>query len=266
MPGMFDNWMPGRSEPKPAAQSAPPTNGNGTNPNPNPQNENENNPRTNTDLIATIWDEQKNKPGEGDLTGSSPSAIPGTPGTGTGTPPAQKTDDQMRQEISAHLNQVGLGEFSITPEMSQKIQEGDFTSLTAAVNTRIQQSYMQAIQSSQKLFTSMLEQQLPKAVEEAVGKSKSFFEGDRLRSVMHKELPFTADPSIGPVAETVFRQFLTKGSSKDKALQLTKEYFDRVRQAMDPEYVPSNTGTKTTFRGNPRQGGEMGWLDVLKGN
>ena len=37
-----------------------------------------------------------------------------------------------------------------------------------------------------------------------------------------------------------------------------------VRSAMDPNYVPPNPNTRTTFRGNPRQA--MNFLDVLKGN
>ena len=259
--GMFDNWMGQSSSPAPQQtqpQQTPPQGGNPpnnqTNPNPNP----ENNSGTNDDLIATIWSEAKDPPTNSN---DPPPNNPQQPQN-----PPQRTDEQMRAEISQHLNSVGLGDLTLSAADVEKLASGENSHQEFAniVNTRMQQVYLQAIQSSQKFINNTLETRLAKLKEEAVAETKAFFNGNDLRSHLRKEIPYADDPAIGPMAETVFRQFLVKGADKAKATELTKQYFERVRSAMDPNYVPPNPNTRTTFRGNPRQA--MNFIDVLKGN
>lgn len=269
----FAGWMGSADKIQPKPQQNGPQNnvqngGNppngGTNHNPNP----EDNSGTNPDLIATIWDEGNRGAGEVDQTGGRQ---PQNNQQNQQNPqqPAQRTSEQINQEISQHLNSVGLGEFLLRPEDMAKLQEGDHQAFANLVNTRIQQSYMQAIQSSQKLFTSQLEKILPEMVEQAVGKSKAFFTGENLRSSMRTDeflKPLMEDPGIAPVAETVMRQFIVKGADRQKALQLTADYFKRIRKAMDPDHIEPNPNSRTTFRGNPRTVGGMSFIDILKGN
>jgi hypothetical protein len=271
---MFDGWMNSADKVQPRQQANnqqpqnPPQNGgnppnSGTNPNPNL----ENNPGTNQDLIATIWDETKGADQPGGNPGNQQSQNQQPQNQANG----QRTSEQINQEISQHLNSVGLGELAITAEQMQQFQgENGTVELAKFVNTRIQQSYMQAIQSSQKLFTNQLEKILPEMVEQAVGKSKQFFTGENLRASMRTDeflKPFMDDPAIAPVVETVMRQFIVKGSDRNKAMEQTKQYFKRIRQVMDPEgYIEPNPNTRTTFRGNPRTLGNTSFIDILKGN
>lgn len=261
---MFSNWA-GQSDnkPAPAAQPAQPQPaGNPANPNPNLPANPENNGGTNADLIATIWDEQQ---------GGNPGAE-GNPANPAGQPsppanqPPQRTDEQMRGEVMQHLQSIGLGDFALSAADVEKLQSGENTHQEFAniVNNRMQQVYLQAVQSSQRLINTLLDQRIPKAIEDAVNQSKAYFNGNDLRSHLRKEIPFADDPAIGPMAETVFRQFLVKGADKAKATELTKAYFERVRSAMDPNYIPPNPNQRTTFRGHPRQA--MSFVDVLKGN
>lgn len=256
---MFSNWM-GQSDNKPAQQTPPnvetppPSQ---TNLQTNPPNETQNNQRTNDDLIATIWSEAKDPPQNGNDPPPNNQQQPQNP--------PQRTDEQMRSEISQHLNSVGLGDLTLSATDVEKLQgENSHQEFANLVNTRMQQVYLQAIQSSQKFINSVLDSRLKTIKEEAVNEAKAFFNGNDLRSHLRKEIPYADDPAIGPMAETVFRQFLVKGADKAKATELTKQYFERVRSAMDPNYVPPNPNTRTTFRGNPRQA--MNFIDVLKGN
>lgn len=270
----FGNWM-GQNDNRSSAPPqnipppTPPNAQNGGNPpvgDPNTDPNNQNNTGPQTDLIDSMWDEET----RGDDNGGNPPPNngnnPPANANGNGNPPAPavRTDEQLRADISTHLGSVGLGNLEISAADLERLQgENSHQEFANLVNTRIQQAYLQAIQSSQRLFNSMLDQRLPKAVEEAVGKSKSFFQGDQLRTFLKANIPLASDPALGPIAETVFRQFMVKGADKEKALELTKAYFDRVRSAMDPNYIPTNTNTRTTFRGNPRTA--KSFVDVLKG-
>lgn len=264
----FGNWM-GQSDnrpPQPLPQQTQPNNPpqNGGNPPISPTNTDpntNNNTSTNTDPFATLWDQEANEPpsngnGQGD-----------PPPQNTNQPP-QRTDEQIRAEIATHLGSVGLGDMQLSAQDVERFSgENNHQEFANHINTRIQQAYLQAVQSSQRLINAEMERRLPAMVEEAVNKSKSFFEGDRLRSILKADQSLgslMSDPATGPIVETVMRQHLVKGHNKDKALELTRQYFQRVRQAMDPEYVPPNTNTRTTFRGNP--GKAMNFVDVLKGN
>lgn len=260
--GMWDNWMnPGSpGEKPPVAQpngAVKPQNGaeDDTNLDPNQ----ENNSGTNDALIAQLWDEDKTKAPGADTTVGGEPAKPVAPG--------QKTDEQLRSEIATHLGSVGLGDIALSAADVEKLSgENSHQEFANLINTRIQQAYLQSMQSAQRLMRATLDAELPKMVEEAVNKSKSFFEGDRLRSVLKGDdflKPLMDDPSSSPVVETVMRQFIVKGANKDKAIQLTRDYFQRLRKAMDPEYVPPSANTRTTFRGNPRTA--INFLDVLKG-
>lgn len=261
---MFDNWMGGDKKP-----AQPAANGTGNQPNggvtdPNQETNLENNTGTNNDLITQLWDEEKAKPGsEGNPLGNQPPNNPNPPAG-----PAAKTDEQLRSEISTHLGSVGLGDIALSAADVEKLQgENSHQEFANLINTRIQQAYLQSMQSAQRLMRATLDTELPRMVEEAVNKSKSFFEGDRLRSVLKTDdflKPLMDDPATAPVVETVMRQFIVKGANKDKATQLTRDYFQRVRKAMDPDYTPPSTNTRTTFRGNPRTA--INFLDVLKGN
>lgn len=256
---MFANWM-GQSD-KPAQPQQPqqpqqPNGGNPPNSQTNSQNDPQNNGGTNDALIATIWDEQKPQGG------NDPQPPNNQP---PNNQPQQRTDEQMRSDISTHLNSVGLGDLALTAADMEKLNgENSHQEFANLINTRMQQVYLQAIQSAQKLFTNMLDQRIPKAIEDAVTQSKAFVNGNELRTELFKDMPWADDPAIKPMAETVFRQFLVKGASREKARELTKQYFDRVRQAMDPDYVPPSANTRTTFRGNPRTA--INFVDMLKGN
>lgn len=260
----FANWASGTPKPPQQQQQTPPQNspqnsGNPHNSQTNPQANPENNGGTNDDLIATIWDEQQQQPPAG---GNPP---PNGQQPPQNNQPPQRTDEQVRAEISQHLTSVGLGDFTLSAADVEKLQgENSHQEFANLVNSRMQQVYLQSVQSAQKLLTTVLEQRIPKAIEEAVNQSKAFFNGNDLRSQLRKEIPYADDPAIGPMAETVFRQFLVKGASREKAIEHTKQYFERVRSAMDPNYVPPNPNQRTTFRGNPRQA--VNFLDVLKGN
>jgi hypothetical protein len=262
MPDPFQNWAGQNDNPtQHQQQQIAQNNGNGQDTNTNTDPNNNNNGGTNQDLIATIWDEKKDDASSGGKSGEQPNNQQQQPQN----QPVQKTDEQLRAEVSTFLGSVGLGELTLSAADVEKLSSGENTHQEFAniINNRIQQGFLQAVQSSQRLMAAELDKRLPEMVEQAFNKSKGFFEGNNLRSILHKELPFTTDPSIGPVAETVMRQFLVKGATKEKAIEHTREYFDRVRKAMDPNYVPVNRNSRTTFRGDPRVA--VSFVDVLKG-
>lgn len=172
--------------------------------------------------------------------------------------PNNQSDPQ--KDVDAYLAKVGLGDFKLTEAELEAFKTGDgVQGVLDNLNKRIRDSHISAITSANKLMDKKIEA----AVDAAVGKSKSFYQGEQLRSLLQERLPWTKDTAIAPMAETVLRQLLTKGASYEQGIKGVEQYFQRVQKAMDPGYEPPNSNTRQPFRGQKQEQGNQDWIKIL---
>ena len=240
----------GGKPPDPAAQNAP-QNGNGNQQQPPPQSGT--NTQTNVDpndaLIDDIWKETKAKPNP-----NEPAPTQQQQTAPTQTDPAK--------DVDTYLNSIGLGELKLSETELESFKTGDgVQAVIDNINKRIRDSHVKALSGA----STLIEKKVKDAVELAVNSSKSFYQGEQLRGLLQDKLPWTKDPVIAPMAETVLRQLLTKGATYEQGIEGTKKYFERVQLAMDPSYVAPNKNTQGSYGNNARKPdqGNTDWLKVL---
>lgn len=207
----------------------------------------------NDDAIDSIWKDVKkegSKPNDGVVTPPAPAVA------------AKEPAVQMRE----YLDSVGLQPIVITDADKEKFAAGDFTDFVANVNQKIQQAHVKAISGSKTLMESMVND----AVTKAVGESKNYVEGRASLEALHTALPFTKNPAIGPVAQTVMQRFMDKGATREQALEGVKRWSKTFVQAFDPNYQETNPNKNRNgnFSGsvnNEGNNGDADWISVLSG-
>lgn len=216
-----------------------------------------NNIDPNEGLINDIWKETQDDKGQG----------PNNNGSNAQQQQQQTTQSDPKKDMADYLDGLGLGEFTLSDADKAAIQSGEgLDALVSNINQRIQRAHTSALSNASKLIDA----RVSAAVDKAVEKSKSFYQGEQLRGVLHEKLPFTKDDVIGPIAETVMRRLMEKGADVTQAIAGTEKFFNRVQTKMDPTYVPPNANTRQGFRQSavPKAGpsGENeSWLSVLSG-
>lgn len=247
----FDNWMSGRPT-APATPSPTPSNtplpdaadkgGNGSG--------NDKNNPVNDDAINAIWENvQRDNP-----------TVPDAPQN-----PQNQPAPDPKDTLKKYLEGVGLGDLTFDDKSMAAIgtPEG-LADQFSSINKRLQQGHVETL----KAIKTMLDANIPKAVQDAVTKSRSYVDGKELRGLLNEKLPFTKDPAIGPVAETIMQRFRDKGANVEQALEGTQKWFDHTFKTVDPSYSPNpNVNGRFGPQRTPQapKGGEMDWLDALKG-
>lgn len=175
--------------------------------------------------------------------------------------PVTKTPEvQMRE----YLDSVGLQPIEITDADKEKMQAGDFSGFLGNVNQKISQAHIKAISGSKQLMEAMIGD----AVKKAVGDSKDYVEGRASLDALHTALPFTRNPAIGPVAQTVMQRFLNKGATREEAIKGVKKWSETFVKAFDPNYVdvsPNRNRNGNFSSVNNSEGGDADWVSVLNG-
>jgi len=222
--------------------------GNQDNKNNNDNNNNNNNVDPNMQMVDTIWDEIKKDPKDQNDKNNN-------------NQQQQQQQSDPQKDVDTYLAGIGLGEYKLTEQELEAFKSGEgVQSAFDNINKRIRDSHIKAVSAA----NTLLEKKIPELVEAAVNKSKSFYQGEQLRDLLQERLPWTRDPVIAPMAETILRQLLIKGATHDQGIEGTKKYFERVQKAMDPSYIAPNKNTNQPYRGQrPQETGNMDWMKVL---
>jgi len=187
------------------------------------------------------------------------------------TPPNNQGDlPDPKAQLKRHLEDVGLGDLALTEQEIEAFKSGDnIPDVLGKINARIQNGYLKAMSG----LTTVMDKKIENAVKAAVGQSQSMFQGERIRDYLQTNFTQAKDPVMGPVAETVMKRLLDKGSTQAEALDGVKEFFKRIDLSMNPEKGKVNPNMRSGFGGNTPPGdkqglpaGENNWLDVLTGN
>lgn len=229
----------------------------------NNDNNNNNNKSDNIDpndkMVDDIWNEMKKDDTKNG--GVDPTKQQNGPNN------QQQQQQDPKAELKSYLDGVGLGDFTLTDAQKEQIKSGEgLDAIFADINGRIQLSHTKALSGA----SALIDKKVKDAVAQAVGESRSYVKGEQLRSELHASLPYTKDPIIGPVAETVYKRILEKGATVPDAIKAVDKFFERVAKTRDPDYVEPNSNTRNSFRGGSSQmkegpaGENEGWLDVLR--
>lgn len=140
--------------------------------------------------------------------------------------------------------------------MQQAFQAGDMNgfmqAFNPALNSMMQQVYRQAIMDSGTLAEA--------AVNRAVDQSKNWttqaYATDKARNQMHTRLPWTADPALGPVAESVLQRVMGQGKSLDQAIEAVDAFFN---------HADGVRGNKRNSQGNSVDDESIDWVKNLMG-
>lgn len=221
-------------------------NNNNNNNNQNNNSNNNNNNGGNEDDIDSIWKDIKKE-------NSQP----------TNQQQQNQQPDQRTAEdkVKDYLKSQGLEGFSLTDEDKTAIGNGDFGTLVGKINAYVQNSHVKGMQN----VNTLMEARMSKMVEDAVAKSKSAFEGDKLVSQMQIKLPWTKDPIVGPVAQTILQRFIDKGASMDEAISGVQKYYDRVDEKRGVVKVNNNRNGNFQSARQEEGSGDMNWVDLLRG-
>lgn len=198
------------------------------------------------DTIGSIWKEVVDEnSGKKDL---------------TQTPPVGDKPDPKKQ-LDDYLASQGLDPIVLSDVDKEELKNGNFDNLMLKLSGKIQQAHVKGLSSSQ----TMIEAAVTKAVEKAVGQSRADASGRENLNALHSALPFTKDPAIGPVAQTVMQKFLDRKMSTEDAIKGVKKFFDHTAGKVTGSEVNRNrSGNYQSARDTNSDGeGRESWLDIL---
>lgn len=164
------------------------------------------------------------------------------------------------EQLQSYLKKVGLDDFELSDDEVEQLRTGDANAVMRKVNQRIQRAHLAGLES----FNRLVSDRIPKMVEEAVKKSTKIFVDDKARDTMNKELPWTKNKLMAPVAESVMKRFMDQGADIPQAVAATKKYFQRMAQTIGENEINSNTRDGGRGR-TPQNPGETNWQSMLRG-
>lgn len=217
------------------------------------QDRQQNNDSIDDTVVDDIWNEIKKE--------NSPAPKPGEAGY---VAPQTQIQETPEQKISKYLKEQGLEIPVLSAEDQEKAKNGDFSGVLSSMTTLVQQAHVKGLQSANTLIDS----KVAEAVKKAVGETRTLMNGDKALTALHTALPFTKDPAIGPVTQTVMQRFLDRGMNTEDAIKGVEKWRDRFLEKADPNYRKSNSNLNGSFRGNPdvnASEGETNWVDLLTG-
>lgn len=165
-----------------------------------------------------------------------------------------------KKQLQSYLDEQGLGSFVLSDATKQEIAEGKFEGLQGQVLGLVQQAHTKALSGAQTLIRS----EVAKAVKEAGETTRSYIAGKEMVEALHTALPFTKDPAIGPVAQSVMQKALDRGASKEQAVEVVKRWSAKFVNLADPDRQV-NGNRNGSFRGGSQQEGTGDWVSILSG-
>ena len=217
-------------------------------------------PENNIDPLAELWQNQDAGPGA-QSSSSAPPAVDRQP----------NQDQQQNDTVTNYINSLNfLPEGGVnTQQLSQELQEGNMAGLTNLVHDVAKRSFIQAITTVDKLVQPRIEE----AINAAVLQSRESTHTDLGHLAMFKELAFTQEPAIKPVAVEVFNRATKAGKTVPEAINLVKTFFSKSAEGMGYVNPAEMQGPGNgPMRPGPRQGGnkrpqqeETDWIKTLTG-
>lgn len=252
----FRGWM-GQDD-RPPAVVIQTDNSGGNNPsNPKPSDKNNTDPNSSNDdaLLDNIWsDVQKETP---PVDNTNPAGNPPAPAA-----PAQ-VDPNV--QVANYLKEKGLEQITLTEAQKEGLKTGDPTvmqDLLSQLNGKIVKAHVEAMRGSQ----TMIQTAVKDAVAEAMKNTTGYVEGKEMREAMQAALPFTKNPNIGPVAETIMKRMMDRGANQEQALKGVDKWFRTTMMEIDPSFAPNkNTGDGFRKAYKPSGNSDTDWLKALRG-
>lgn len=221
------------------------------------QQSNENNNQNNIIESGTMWDTDSSDEGK----------------QGNNNAQNQNANNQNQNadggadHFAQHVESLDLAGGIDAGKIMQDMQSGNTESFTAALKQVGESAYKASIKDSNKLVQA----QVKKAVEDAVGEANGNFNSSMAIRDLNDQLPYTADPALAPVAKGVFTQFLKKNNTQAEAIKLTDDYFKHTVGLLGGKIDKSNGKPNGNF-GNAVDNsggaaddgnGETDWIDFI---
>ena len=201
------------------------------------------------EAIDNLWSDIKKKPADNQQQ---------PPNNQQQQPQNQQQQVDPKVQLQNYLKDNGLGEFVVSDAVKAEIKEGNFDNFNAQVLGLVQQAHVKALSGSQTLIKA----EVAKAVRAAVDESKGFIAGKEAVSALNTALPFTKDPAIGPIAQTVMQRLLDRGATQEEAIKGVKLWSKKFVDLADPDrQVNGNRGGN--FRGAPSNEVDTNWVSLL---
>lgn len=183
--------------------------------------EEKNNDGISDEDFASLWKENAPEAGKSD------------------TSQAQQAPQQAQQQvdpqtvISQHLQEVGIKPFQMTDAHKEALQRGNveevLSNLIDHANNQIQTAYFASLQRA-KTFA---EASANKAKDEAIQYGDQSQLTSQIRTQFKQKFPQYADPAIAPVAESIIKRALDKGSNIDQAFKMVDSYMRKIANSVN---------------------------------
>lgn len=166
------------------------------------------------------------------------------------------------------MEHLGVTAPQISPEMQQAFQQGDFRGLQEVLAGMQRQMFGAALQVAKQLATV----EAQKAQAAAVDSAKAYMGGNDARRALNEALPYTRDPALGPVAESVMSRALETGANQETAIKMVAAYFNSIgdRVKMPAPVAQNYGGMSMQYPGSPAFQGpqserDVDWMALLQG-
>lgn len=172
-----------------------------------------------------------------------------------------KSADDIEKEVQGYFNKFNFTNPLDLQQLENAFKEGDVTKVEA----KFQEFGRHIMQETLGQVSKFVDTKIKDAVTEAVSKATSSVKADGLVSEMHRELPFTSDKSLDPIARAVLKQAVTQGAPDNKAaIETVKQFFVAANKLSSADLgmdgVPPNGRSRPDVRGN-----QTDWGALLKG-
>lgn len=173
--------------------------------------------------------------------------------------PAEKTPDEQMQE---HITGLNLTNGIDSNQIMEDMREGKTESFAAAMQTVSANSYQAAMTS----MNDIMDAKIAEVTETATANANASVNSNMAVLQMQREMVFTKDKDIEPIAKAVLAQALKTTDSTEEAIVAVKGFFEKMGGEITP---PSNDSGNPQFPGhdqnNSGKKSHDDWLGVLTG-
>lgn len=208
----------------------------------------------NVDDNMNIWDDPDNKDGNKGNKGGGGNGNDGNGDRGNPVDPNKQVED--------YLNSLGL-DLDMSDDIMEAARNGDFAGMKDAIGASNKKLYKQFLKDSGR----MMDATVSRAVEAAVTKALGTVNTSSLVKRMNADLPFTKDPNVAPIAQSVLGRMMKHyNGDEEKAISNTKAFFKKMQGLTANDLGGDAPGGRPGNRRYGNNGGnEADWLSVLSG-
>lgn len=188
----------------------------------------------------------------------------GTPSgeSASGNQPESDTKEKggFGEQLTAQLQGLNFGESVLTPEVTEQINNGDFSGFQKNMNSALQTAVRHSLAMNVQILRPFAEQLMSQMRDEIASTLNSRDNTDTLV----RDFPAAKDPRVAPVIRQVFEQALknTKGN-REQAVSQTKEMIKLMANTaagdLNLDIAPKGPGDSGA------QNQTINWLDELSG-